>query len=132
MGGGAAAVGGGGVAPVFSDAGGVAAGAPAPAPAAVFADEGDRFGVEAGLAGVPPTAGAALGTGAAGPTAEPAPDAVEPAAGVPGNIVSVTTFSVVVIGGVWVPAPVWAGWAEAAAPSGAGADTTVACGRSAR
>jgi len=101
MGGGAAAVGGGGVALAFSDAGGVAATAPAPAPAAVFADEGDRLGVEAGLAGVPLAAGAALGTGAAWPTtAEPVPDAVELAAGVPGNIVSVTTVSVVVTGGV--------------------------------
>jgi hypothetical protein len=113
------------VTPAFSDAGGVAAGAPAPALAAVLADEGDRLGVEAGLAGLPLAAGAALGTGAAWP-------AVEPAAGVPGSIVSVTTFSVVVTGGVWALARAWAVSDDAPAPAGAGADTAVACGRSAR
>jgi hypothetical protein len=120
------------VAPAFSDAGGVAAAAPAPAPAAVFADEGDRLGLEVGLAGASLTIGVALGTGAAWPAAEPAADAVEPAAGVPGNIVSDTTFSVVVTGGIWVPAPACDGSNEAEAPAGAGADTTVACGRIAR
>ena len=65
---------------------------------------------------------------------EPVPGAAEPdpATGVPGNTVSVTTFSVVVTGGVWASAPACNGSDEAEAPADPGADTIVACGRSAR
>jgi hypothetical protein len=111
------------VQPGFCDAGVAAAAAPARERAGVLADEGDRVGLDAGVA---------LGSGAGVVAGAGSMEVPEPTAGVLGNNVSVTTFSVVVTGGVWAPAPACNGSDEAEAPAGPGADTLVACGRSAR
>ena len=80
-----------------------------------------------------PPRGPALAAGAGWLAWEPVPDAADPnpAAGVAVKAVSVTTFSVVVTGGVWAAAPASANSRETDTP-GSGAETMVARGRMAR
>jgi hypothetical protein len=96
-------------------------------------DDVDRLDGGAGYDPLAPPRGLALAAGGGWLAWEPVPDAAdpEPAAGAAANAASVTTFSVVVTGGVCVPAPACASSCETDTP-GAGTDTTVAGGRSAR